>query len=87
MNADVAIFIKKSLSMPIFLPISYCSDYLYKPSIRTEMGALSNTRYTQELPAYHNQQTLPPLQVRSAHTSILCVQYLAYHTILLFQFS
>ena len=39
MNADMAIFIKNHLSMPIFLPISYCSDYLYKPSIRTEMGA------------------------------------------------
>ena len=40
MNADMAIFIKKITYLcPFFLPISYCSDYLYKPSIRTEMGA------------------------------------------------
>lgn len=55
MNADMAIFIKKITYLcPFFLPISYCSDYLYKPSIRTEMGASSNTQQKRELRLYHS---------------------------------
>ena len=56
-------------------------------SKRTEKAALNSSIYTQELQANHKQQTLPPSPLRSGHTSILCVCNLAYHTILLFQFS
>ena len=45
MNADVAIFIEK---------ISFILT-LSKVSIRTEMGALSNTRHMRELRLYHSK--------------------------------